>query len=82
MKWHGESSCPCGRRRGRNRARWPLSIKVIAVTGAVKAVGGAVTGAVTTVTRGRGPCAGSDRHRACRDCSRRSSLAESPGQRP
>jgi hypothetical protein len=55
---------------------------MIAVTGAVKAVGGAVTGAVTAVTRGRYPCAGRDWHRACRDRRRRSSLAESPGKRP
>ncbi len=59
-----------------------LSVTVIAVTGAVKAVGGAVTGAVTAVTRGRDPCAGCDLHSACRDRRGRSSLAESPGQRP
>ncbi len=55
---------------------------MIAVTGAVKAVGGAVTGAVTAVTRGRDPCAGRDRLRACRDRRGSSSLAESPGKRP
>jgi hypothetical protein len=49
---------------------------VIAVTGAIKAV----TGAVTTVTRDS--CAGRDRHRARRAHRGRSSLAESPGQRP
>ncbi len=55
---------------------------MIAVTGTVKAVGGAVTGAVTAVTRGRNPCASRDRLRACRDRRGRSSLDESPGQRP
>jgi hypothetical protein len=38
--------------------RWPLSVTLIAVTGAVKAV----TGDVTVVTRGRDPSAGRDRH--------------------
>ncbi len=42
-----------GRRRRGNRARCPLSVAVIAVTGTVLAVGGSVTGAVTAVTRGR-----------------------------
>jgi hypothetical protein len=78
----GESRCPCGRRRRGNRARWPLSVAVIAVKGTVQAVGGSVTGAVTAVTRGRDPCAGRDRLRACRDRRGRSLPAESPGQRP
>jgi hypothetical protein len=41
-----------------------------------------VTGAVTSVTRGRDPCAGRDRLRACRDRRGRSLPAESLGQRP
>jgi hypothetical protein len=61
----GESRCPGGRRRRGNRARFPLSVAVIAVNGTVLAVGGAVTGAVTAVTRGRDPCAGRDRLRSC-----------------
>jgi hypothetical protein len=56
----GESNCPCCRRRSGNRASWQLYVTVIAVTSAVKAVGGAVTGAVTAVTRGRDPCASRD----------------------
>ncbi len=55
---------PPGQRLSPGRA---LSVAVIAVTGTVQAVGGAVTGAVTVVTRGRDPCAGCDRLRACRD---------------
>jgi hypothetical protein len=47
----GGSRCPGGLRRRGIRARWLLSVAVIAVTGAVKAV----TGAVTAVTRGRDP---------------------------
>jgi hypothetical protein len=78
----GESRCPCSRRRRGNQASFPLSIAVIAVTGTVQAVGGAVTGAVTAVTRGRDPCAGRDRLSACRDRRGRSLPAESPGQRP
>ncbi len=78
----GESSCPCCRRRRGNRASYPLSVAVIAVTGTVQAVGGAVTGAVTPVTRSRDSCAGRDRLSACRDCSGRSFPAESPGQLP
>jgi hypothetical protein len=58
----GESRCPhdSDRRRRRIPAHWPLSVAVIAVTGAVKAV----TGDGTAVTRSRDPCAGRDRHRA------------------
>jgi hypothetical protein len=56
----GESRCPGNRRRHGTRARWPLSVAVIAVTGTVDAV----TGDVTVVTKGRDPCAGLDRHRA------------------
>ncbi len=41
-----------------------------------------MTGAVTVVTRGRDPCAGRDRLRACRDRRGRSLPAESLGQRP
>ena len=51
----GESRCPGRRRRRGIRARSPLRATVIAVTGAVKAVGRAVTGAVTAVIRGRDP---------------------------
>jgi hypothetical protein len=80
----GESSCPCCRHSSGNRARWPLSVAVIATTGTVQAVGSAVTGAVTAVTRGRDPCAGRDRLRACQcsgssDCSGRSFPAGPPG---
>jgi hypothetical protein len=60
----GEIRCPCCRRRRGNRARWPLSVTMIAVTGTVQAVGGTVTGTVAAVTRGRDPCSGSDRLRA------------------
>jgi hypothetical protein len=59
-----------------NRARCPLSVSTM------HAVGGAVTGAVTAMTRGRDPCAGRDRLHACRDRRGRSLPAESPGQRP
>jgi hypothetical protein len=41
----GESRCPGGRRRCRNRARWPLFVTV--ATCAMEAVSGAVIGAVT-----------------------------------
>jgi hypothetical protein len=44
----GESRCSGGRRRRGFRNRWPLSVTVVAVTGAVNAV----TGAVTAVTWG------------------------------
>ena len=47
----GESRCSGGRRRRGFRTRWPLSVTVVAVTGAVNAV----TGAVTAVTWGRDP---------------------------
>ena len=50
-----ESRRPGGRRRRGYWARWLLHVAVIAVTGAVKAVGSAVTGAVGAVTRGRDP---------------------------
>jgi hypothetical protein len=45
------------------------SVTGITVTGAVKAVGGPVTGAATALTRGRESCAGrdTDRHRAGRN---------------
>jgi hypothetical protein len=49
---------PGNRRRQGIRARWPLSVAVIAVSGAVKAV----TSDVTAVTMDRDPCAGRDRH--------------------
>ena len=55
MRWDAESRCPGGRRRREIRARWPLPVAVIAVTGAVEAVSRAVTGAVTAVIRGRDP---------------------------
>ena len=48
------------RRRHGIRARWPPSVAVIAVTGAVKTG----TGDVTAATRGRDPCTGRDRHLA------------------
>ena len=82
FSWDGESRCPGGRLRRGNRARCPLSVAGIAMTGTVLAVGGSVTGAVTAVTRGRDPCAGRDRLRSCRDRRGRSLPAESPGQRP
>jgi hypothetical protein len=47
----GESRCPCCRRRRGFRTRWPPSVIVVAVTGAVNAV----TGAVTAVTWGHDP---------------------------
>ncbi len=78
MEWDGESRCSGGRRRSGFRTRWPLSVTVVAVTGAVNAV----TGAVTAVTRGRDPCAGRDWHHAGRDRRGRLSLAQSPGRRP
>ena len=78
----GECRCLGGRRHRGIRALWPFSITVLAVTGAVKAVGGAVTGTVPAVTRGRDPCAGRGRHRACRACRGRSSLAVLPDRRP
>jgi hypothetical protein len=74
----GESRCPGNRRRRGIRARWPLSVAVIAVTGAMKAV----TGDVTVVTRGRDPCAGRKRHRAGSDRRGRWSPAQSQGRRP
>jgi hypothetical protein len=51
----GESSCSGGSRHRGFRALWPLPVTVFAVTCAVKVVGCAVTGAMTTVTRGREP---------------------------
>ncbi len=75
----GESYCPGKRRRRGIRARWLLSVAVIAVTGAVKAV----TGNVTGITRGRDPCAGRDRHCAAVTAMAgglpRSLLADGPG---
>ncbi len=45
----GESRCSGGRSRRGFRTHWPLSVTVVAVTGAVNAV----TGAVTAVTWSR-----------------------------
>ncbi len=47
----GVSRCSGGRPRRGFRTRWPLSVTVVAVTGAVNAV----TGVVTGVTWGRDP---------------------------
>ena len=81
MKWDGQSRCPGGGRRPGNPARWPLPVTVIAVTGAVKAVTGAVTGAVKAVIRIRDP-APTVTGAVPAVTAGRSSLAESPGQRP
>ena len=51
LEWDGGSRCPGGRRRRGIRARWPLSVTVIAGTGTSKAVIGTVT-VVTAVTGG------------------------------
>ncbi len=56
----GEAIAPATDAAAESRPRWPLSVAVIDVTGAVKAV----IGDVTAVNRGHDPCAGRDRHRA------------------
>ncbi len=73
----GEATAPATDAAAESRPRWPLSVAVIDVTGAVKAV----IGDVTAVNRGHDPCAGRDRHRAGSARRGRWSPAQSQGRR-
>jgi hypothetical protein len=73
----------CGSSRHARFTRYPLPrCRPRRPTGAVEAVTGDLTIAVTAVTRGRDSCAGRDGHRAGRDHRGRWSPAQSPGRRP